>query len=104
MESRGLYEDYVLDILWEDYSKPFREDYPRTPAEAEKPPENVQVSTWDWGIKFLEDMNSIMELFSPRKKDINVSEVERSNEMEHRLNRLDFILEESKRRRRKRRR
>ncbi len=104
LESRAIYEDYIHDILWKDYSKPFQEDFPRTPTEAEKPPENVQVSTWDWGIKFLEDMNSIMELFSPSKNVIDMSEVEHSNEMEHRLKRMDFILEESKRRRRKRRR
>jgi hypothetical protein len=104
LESKAIYDNYVHDILWDKYRKPFREDAPEIPSEAEKAPEDVQVSTRDWGIKFLEDMNSIMELFSPPKNDIERYEVNRSNEMEHRLNRLDLILEKSKRQRRKRRR
>ncbi len=104
LESKAIFDNYVHNILWEEYRKPFQEDVPEIPSEAEKNPENVQVSTWDWGIKFFEDMNSIMELFSPPKNDIERYEVKRSNEMEHRLNRLDLILEKSKRRKRKRRR
>ena len=104
LKSKAIYDDYVHDILWERYRKPFQEDVPSTPIEAEKPHEDIQVSTWDWGMKFLEDMNSIMELFSPPGNDIERYEVNRSNEMELRLTRLDLMLEKSKRRKRNQRR
>lgn len=95
-------ENKIFDFLLEDYSEPSYRDGSVKPMIKETVQTDDQGSSWDWGISFLKDLRSIMELVPANEERSSDLKPEDRSIMDQRLRMTSLDLKRSKRRRRNR--
>jgi len=91
-------ENELLDHLTERYSEPSHDEKWVKPIKIETIPTEYQGSNSDEGLTLLENMKSMMEIFSPPPERSKVSGSKEMREMEHKLRMANLELKREKKR------